>query len=138
MRHRLSRSILNCPIFSARCTRRNRDHDSTRSCIIICQTSPRDRRALLQTNFAIVAQDHKRGRVVPTAFTLFWDSTAQMASLTNLRTNVVFTVLGPKVGDSITSWHAFAAPSPNMATWHHVEKPTGNHGAYQMHAHKCS
>jgi DNA-binding MurR/RpiR family transcriptional regulator len=35
--------------------------------------------------------------VVPTAFNLFWDSTAQMASLANLMVNGVFLELGPQV-----------------------------------------
>jgi DNA-binding MurR/RpiR family transcriptional regulator len=35
--------------------------------------------------------------VVPTEFNLFWDSTAQMASLANLLVNSVFIELGPKV-----------------------------------------
>ena len=35
--------------------------------------------------------------VVPTSFNLFWDSTAQMASLANLLVNGVFMELGPKV-----------------------------------------
>ena len=37
--------------------------------------------------------------VVPTAFNLFWDSTAQMASLANLLVNGVFVELGPQVED---------------------------------------
>jgi DNA-binding MurR/RpiR family transcriptional regulator len=37
--------------------------------------------------------------VVPTAFNLFWDSTAQMASLANLLVNGVFLELGPEVED---------------------------------------
>jgi len=35
--------------------------------------------------------------VVPTSFNLFWDSTAQMASLANLLVNGVFLELGPEV-----------------------------------------
>ena len=35
--------------------------------------------------------------VVPTSFNLFWDSTAQMASLANLLVNGVFVELGPEV-----------------------------------------
>lgn len=35
--------------------------------------------------------------VVPTAFNLFWESTAQMASLANLMVNGVFMELGPQV-----------------------------------------
>jgi DNA-binding MurR/RpiR family transcriptional regulator len=35
--------------------------------------------------------------VVPTEFNLFWDSTAQMASLANLLVNSVFIELGPRV-----------------------------------------
>tara|TARA_R110002094_G_scaffold9790_4_gene19326 strand:+ start:3901 stop:4791 length:891 start_codon:yes stop_codon:yes gene_type:complete len=35
--------------------------------------------------------------VVPTSFNLFWESTAQMASLANLLVNGVFMELGPKV-----------------------------------------
>lgn len=35
--------------------------------------------------------------VVPTSFNLFWESTAQMASLANLLVNGVFLELGPKV-----------------------------------------
>jgi DNA-binding MurR/RpiR family transcriptional regulator len=35
--------------------------------------------------------------VVPTEFNLFWDSTAQMASLANLLVNSVFVELGPQV-----------------------------------------
>lgn len=35
--------------------------------------------------------------VVPTSFNLFWDSTAQMASLANLLVNGVFMELGPEV-----------------------------------------
>jgi DNA-binding MurR/RpiR family transcriptional regulator len=35
--------------------------------------------------------------VVPTSFNLFWESTAQMASLANLLVNGVFTELGPDV-----------------------------------------
>jgi len=35
--------------------------------------------------------------VVPTEFNLFWDSTAQMASLANLLVNSVFIELGPQV-----------------------------------------
>lgn len=35
--------------------------------------------------------------VVPTSFNLFWDSTAQMASLVNLLVNGVFMALGPEV-----------------------------------------
>ena len=35
--------------------------------------------------------------VVPTEFNLFWDSTAQMASLANLLVNGVFLELGPAV-----------------------------------------
>lgn len=35
--------------------------------------------------------------VVPTSFNLFWDSTAQMASLANLLVNGVFMALGPDV-----------------------------------------
>jgi DNA-binding MurR/RpiR family transcriptional regulator len=35
--------------------------------------------------------------VVPTSFNLFWDSTAQMASLANLMVNGVFLALGPEV-----------------------------------------
>ena len=35
--------------------------------------------------------------VVPTEFNLFWDSTAQMASLTNLLMNGVFIEIGPSV-----------------------------------------
>lgn len=37
--------------------------------------------------------------VVPTEFNLFWDSTAQMASLANLLVNGVFIELGPAVED---------------------------------------
>jgi len=37
--------------------------------------------------------------VVPTEFNLFWESTAQMASLANLMVNGVFIELGPKVED---------------------------------------
>lgn len=37
--------------------------------------------------------------VVPTQFNLFWESTAQMASLANLLVNGVFMELGPKVED---------------------------------------
>ena len=37
--------------------------------------------------------------VVPTQFNLFWDSTAQMASLANLLVNGVFMELGPEVED---------------------------------------
>ncbi len=37
--------------------------------------------------------------VVPTEFNLFWESTAQMASLANLLVNGVFMELGPKVED---------------------------------------
>ncbi len=37
--------------------------------------------------------------VVPTSFNLFWDSTAQMASLANLLVNGVFLELGPSVED---------------------------------------
>ena len=37
--------------------------------------------------------------VVPTQFNLFWDSTAQMASLANLLVNGVFMELGPRVED---------------------------------------
>ena len=35
--------------------------------------------------------------VVPTEFNMFWDSTAQMASLVNLMMNAVFVELGPQV-----------------------------------------
>jgi DNA-binding MurR/RpiR family transcriptional regulator len=35
--------------------------------------------------------------VVPTSFNLFWESTAQMASLANLLVNGVFLELGPQV-----------------------------------------
>ncbi len=35
--------------------------------------------------------------VVPTSFNLFWESTAQMASLANLLVNVLFLELGPQV-----------------------------------------
>ena len=35
--------------------------------------------------------------VVPTEFNLFWESTAQMASLANLLVNGVFIELGPRV-----------------------------------------
>lgn len=35
--------------------------------------------------------------VVPTGFNMFWDSTAQMASLVNLMMNAVFVELGPQV-----------------------------------------
>lgn len=35
--------------------------------------------------------------VVPTEFNLFWELTAQMASLANLLANSVFIELGPKV-----------------------------------------
>lgn len=37
--------------------------------------------------------------VVPTQFNLFWESTAQMASLANLMVNGVFMELGPEVAD---------------------------------------
>ncbi len=37
--------------------------------------------------------------VVPTSFNLFWESTAQMASLANLLVNGVFMELGPQVED---------------------------------------
>ncbi len=37
--------------------------------------------------------------VVPTEFNLFWESTAQMASLANLLVNCVFIELGPEVED---------------------------------------
>jgi DNA-binding MurR/RpiR family transcriptional regulator len=58
--------------------------------------------------------------VVPTEFNLFWDSTAQMASLANLLVNSVFVELGPKVEqrmDAIASLY-------NRFTGH-VGDPTG-------------
>jgi len=43
--------------------------------------------------------------VVPTEFNLFWDSTAQMASLANLLVNGVFMELGPKVEARMETIH---------------------------------
>jgi DNA-binding MurR/RpiR family transcriptional regulator len=41
--------------------------------------------------------------VVPTDFNLFWDSTAQMASLANLLVNDIFIALGPKVEERMNN-----------------------------------
>jgi len=42
--------------------------------------------------------------VVPTAVNLFWESTAQMASLANLLVNAVFMELGPEVEDRMNTF----------------------------------
>lgn len=63
--------------------------------------------------------------VVPTEFNLFWESTAQMASLANLLVNGVFMELGPEVEDRMNrvaalygqfTGHADATPTRKSET----------------------